>query len=913
MTACVNKNHGRRVAGVVTASLVGALTLGGVSLAAVPTVALAEQAGVQAVAKLEGKATLTSALVVTGVKSNGALEVSEQAVSVARNGWMTLGKGETLALPSEVTPASGDPVELDGHISKWDNSTVTSGDYKVTFTVSGTAYELAQNSQGVYVLVANGTKLTTLPSVSDKVVVTVEAVKDTSEGTFKYGVKQASAAAEGAKVYSAADKSDDGFTYNGSAQQVYLSLDGAAASGSGFGIYASDGSKLSGTKVTKAGTYTAVASDGTKVTFEVKKLELSGTVSIDDTQTQYSDADTVLAALNTKLAGTGNSPLVRVAGTSTSGNVTVTTDPMTPDKGAYSATVTAKADDENVTGSVKVTWNVVDNVVVDGRAVATYDDQKSPYTVNLSKGQAYDASKFVLSYDNGATGPYVASGEWSGDDLVFTYKNNSNNKVVTADALKTPGSYTVSVKKAEPLTSEAGKTFSITANFTIEVSGAEVKDDGVLITFDGEMQAGNGTVSPDYDGTDQLAKASFTITDTKGNELVEGTDYKVVWTDAKGNEVTEGVNVDKYTAKIVPLTFEDTHGVATSNTLTVDVQKVQAKVLKDLVAYTYASDSGTGDSAVKKGDTYSDESLVYDGNAQSLTLSFLTAKNVPAAVSNVTPSYYKTNKWGTLDPSLYTVSSIRYTDPVTGKTSTVSEVKEVGSYKVTVKLTDEAAKNLALADNTVDVNVRKAKSFADVSADKWYAGSVEKAFQNFYINGTSGTVLFSPEAQITRADAVGILYNMAGGDATTEDLVTDDKGYATGFSDVDGHAYYARALAWAHKVGVANGYGDGTFGPSEKLTREQFAGFLMNYAKATGKYTAPTEDKLSGLSDASGVSSWAKEAVNWAVSNKVMGNGGYVAATSDITRAEVAAMGVNFQPTPYVTEVGGTKVGERTH
>ena len=41
---------------------------------------------------------------------------------------------------------------------------------------------------------------------------------------------------------------------------------------------------------------------------------------------------------------------------------------------------------------------------------------------------------------------------------------------------------------------------------------------------------------------------------------------------------------------------------------------------------------------------------------------------------------------------------------------------------------------------------------------------------------------------------------------------------------------------------------------------------------------------------------WARDAVNWAVTNKVMGNGGYVAGTSDISRAEVATMGVNYQP-----------------
>ncbi|MDN0070026.1 S-layer homology domain-containing protein [Collinsella ihumii] len=50
------------------------------------------------------------------------------------------------------------------------------------------------------------------------------------------------------------------------------------------------------------------------------------------------------------------------------------------------------------------------------------------------------------------------------------------------------------------------------------------------------------------------------------------------------------------------------------------------------------------------------------------------------------------------------------------------------------------------------------------------------------------------------------------------------------------------------------------------------------------------------MSDADTVSDWAEENVAWAVENGVLGNGGYVAGHSNITRAEVAAMAVNYQP-----------------
>ncbi|MCF6413259.1 S-layer homology domain-containing protein [Collinsella tanakaei] len=71
---------------------------------------------------------------------------------------------------------------------------------------------------------------------------------------------------------------------------------------------------------------------------------------------------------------------------------------------------------------------------------------------------------------------------------------------------------------------------------------------------------------------------------------------------------------------------------------------------------------------------------------------------------------------------------------------------------------------------------------------------------------------------------------------------------------------------------------------------------LANYAKAMGKFEAADESALDSMSDANTVSDWAEANVAWAVENGVMGNGGFVAGQSNITRAEVAAMAVNYQP-----------------
>lgn len=115
---------------------------------------------------------------------------------------------------------------------------------------------------------------------------------------------------------------------------------------------------------------------------------------------------------------------------------------------------------------------------------------------------------------------------------------------------------------------------------------------------------------------------------------------------------------------------------------------------------------------------------------------------------------------------------------------------------------------------------------------------------------------------------------------------------------MDGKQFYGKPIAWAKHVGVVNGYGDGTFAPDAPVTREELACMLANYAKVVDTQNTAVEDVdkvLGTVSDGSAVSGWAKGSVAWAVENEIMGNAGFVNALNDITRAEVAAMVVNYK------------------
>ena len=72
---------------------------------------------------------------------------------------------------------------------------------------------------------------------------------------------------------------------------------------------------------------------------------------------------------------------------------------------------------------------------------------------------------------------------------------------------------------------------------------------------------------------------------------------------------------------------------------------------------------------------------------------------------------------------------------------------------------------------------------------------------------------------------------------------------------------------------------------------------LANYAALRGSIEVVDADAvLATMPDGAKVSGWAKEVVAWAVANKIIGNGGYIAPQDLITRAEAAAIAVNYQP-----------------
>ena len=112
-------------------------------------------------------------------------------------------------------------------------------------------------------------------------------------------------------------------------------------------------------------------------------------------------------------------------------------------------------------------------------------------------------------------------------------------------------------------------------------------------------------------------------------------------------------------------------------------------------------------------------------------------------------------------------------------------------------------------------------TFADVSADAYYAKAVAWAVENGITGGT-GDGKFSPDATCTRAQAVTFLWRANGSPAVSGNAA---------FRDVAANAYYAAAVAWAEKNGITGGIGGGLFGSDHNCTRAQIVTFLYSSMK----------------------------------------------------------------------------------
>lgn len=173
-------------------------------------------------------------------------------------------------------------------------------------------------------------------------------------------------------------------------------------------------------------------------------------------------------------------------------------------------------------------------------------------------------------------------------------------------------------------------------------------------------------------------------------------------------------------------------------------------------------------------------------------------------------------------------------------------------------------------------------SFSDVKRNDWFYNDVVKAVNSNYMEAISGK--FMPNDDATRAVTAYAL-------AKIKKAASSQLKYTEGvYEDVLKNTKYSSQIIWCTNNDIMIGYGDGTFGPNDSLTREQFALVLYRvYAKqndSSYNWSAKYADQAEKVSE------WARDAMCWAVAEGLLeGNeNGDLMPQKAISRAEVCAV-----------------------
>ncbi|MDO5331191.1 MAG: S-layer homology domain-containing protein [Bacillota bacterium] len=229
----------------------------------------------------------------------------------------------------------------------------------------------------------------------------------------------------------------------------------------------------------------------------------------------------------------------------------------------------------------------------------------------------------------------------------------------------------------------------------------------------------------------------------------------------------------------------------------------------------------------------------------------------------------------TVTPNLgYTLETLTVVD----KNGKEIEVKDLGNDKYSFKM---PARNVEVSATFMEDNTIL-NFCVDVKASDYFYKSVLWAYTNEICHGVD-ELHFNPNGKVTRAEAVTMLWRIAG-----EPYVN----YAMQFKDVESSRYYTEAVRWAASEKIAVGYSETKFGTKDLLTREQLAVMIYNYAKKQGEGFTGAWMFLLPYNDRAKVSEWADEAAHWCSMKGVINgkDGNLFDPQGTATRAETVTM-----------------------
>lgn len=185
-----------------------------------------------------------------------------------------------------------------------------------------------------------------------------------------------------------------------------------------------------------------------------------------------------------------------------------------------------------------------------------------------------------------------------------------------------------------------------------------------------------------------------------------------------------------------------------------------------------------------------------------------------------------------------------------------------------------------------EADTDKTALFADVEKDSWYYDAVSYAVSNGLFMGVSETE-FAPDAGMTRAMLVTVLYRLGDRSGSGESK----------FTDVTGGEWYYDAVVWAAENGIVSGISETEFAPDDVITREQTAAILYRYAQYDNRDVSIWEfTSINSYEDYDEISKYAIHALQWACGSEIIIGETYTTLNphNPATRAQIAAILMRF-------------------
>ena len=522
-------------------------------------------------------------------------------------------------------------------------------------------------------------------------------------------------------------------------------------------------------------------------------------------------------------------------------------------------------------------WTMISNISLSSDAkdaVVTYGTPVTLTTAPTSSQWTYTWYKDANNVLDTTKDTEIGKG---GNTLVLNNVSDSGTYwVVVSDGRynATSNKVTVTIVKADGTASVSlsNWTYGETANKPVPTSDTNGINN---VTYQYKVKSADDAIYSDTLPTnagDYTVKATFAATDNY-NEVTATADFIIakatpaIAIKATPSTLTGGGSVE-LTVSGVPT--EGKLAVTCDNDITVNEKdgKYTAQLPNATKDYTFTAKYTGMDNyndvektCVVKVTRKSSHSSSSGSSSTSNTVSASTASNGKVSLDKSTAKKGDTVTVTVTPDAGYQLDKLTVTD-AKGKTVDVTK-KSDGKYTFTMP---DSKVTITPTFSKIEDTKPSKNGFDDVASSDWFADAVKYVSDKGLMSGT-GSDKFAPSATTTRAMLMTVLARYAGEDTT------------------GGATWYEKGMNWAKAKGVS----DGT-NPNADITREQLVTMLYRYAG-----TPAVNGSLSDFSDATSVSSYAVNAMQWAVENGIVnGSNGKLNPQNNATRAEVAAILMRF-------------------